>query len=66
MRDKEYTIDINLKLRIKNVKDEDEAVRYIEDFQTGIHEFVYSSDEDDDHYELDMVLPDWDDFTEWS
>lgn len=66
MSDKEYTIDITLKLRIKDVKDEDEAICYIEDFQGGIHELLYSSDSEDDHYDLDMVQPDWDTFTEWS
>lgn len=66
MKDKEYAIDIALKLRIKDVQDEDEAIRYIEDFQGGIHELLYSSDSDDDHYDLDMVQPDWATFTEWS
>ena len=66
MSNKEYTIDVQLKLRIKDVKDEDEAMRYIEDFQGGIHELLYSSDSDDDHYELDMVQLDWATFTEWS
>lgn len=66
MKDKEYTIDINLTLRIKDVEDEDEAMRYIEDLQGGIHELLYSSDQDDDHYDLDSVQPDWATFTEWS
>ena len=66
MSDKEYTVDIALKLRIKDVEDEDEAIRYIEDFRGGIHELLYSSDSDDDHYDFDMVQPDWTTFTEWS
>ena len=63
---KEYTIDIKLCLRIKDVEDEIEAENYISQFQSGISEFIYSSDPDDDHYEFDAVLPDWSTFTEES
>lgn len=66
MKDKEYTIDIKLSLRVKDVEDEIEAQNYIDDFLTGIYEFIYSSDPDDDHYEFDAVQPDWRTFTEWS
>ena len=65
MKDKEYTIDIKLSLRVKDVGDEVEAENYIDDFLGGISEFIYSSDPDDDHYEFDSVQPDWDTFTEW-
>ena len=64
MTNKEYTIDIKLRLRIKDVEDEIEAENYIDQFQGGIYELIYSSDPDDDHYEFDAVLPDWSTFTE--
>lgn len=66
MNNKEYTIDIKLKLRVKDVEDENEAENYIDDFLGGIYEFIYSTDADDDHYEFDAVLPDWNTFEEWS
>lgn len=66
MNNKEYTVDIKLRLRIKDVGDEIVAESYIDDFLTGINEFIYSSDPDDDHYEFDAVLPDWSTFEEWS
>lgn len=66
MNDKEYTIDIKLSLRVKDVEDEIDAERYIDDLLGGINEFIYSSDPDDDHYEFDAVIPDWRTFKEWS
>ena len=66
MNNKEYIIDIKLRLRVKDVEDELEAENYIDSFTCGISEFIYSSDPDDDHYELDSVLPDWNTFEEWS
>lgn len=64
MKNKEYTIDIKLRLRVKDVEDEIEAESYIDDFTGGIYDLIYSSDPEDDHYEFDVVMPDWRTFTE--
>ena len=50
---KEYFVDITLQVLIKDVEDEDEAIEYAEDFIYGLNEIAYSSDEDDDHYEIE-------------
>ena len=49
----DYLINLKLKLHLKNVKDQYEALSYAEDFASfGLESLCYSDDEDDDHYEL--------------
>lgn len=62
---KDYTIDIKITLRVRDVEDDDEAQRYIEDFiYSGLSSVVESDDEDDDHYRLESTQPDWGTFKE--
>lgn len=53
----DYTIDLNIRLRIKNAEDKEEAMQYLDDFFVGLSDMIYSSDESDDHYELESVNP---------
>lgn len=54
----EFIIPINLKLRLKDI-DEDELDQYISDFQYGLNELFSSSDPDDDHFEIDECNINW-------
>lgn len=54
----EFIIPINLKLRLKDI-DEDELEQYISDFQYGLSELFSSSDSDDDHFEIDECSINW-------
>lgn len=49
---RDYEIEIILKVQVKDVEDEDEAIEYIDDFLYGLSDMVYSTDEWDDHYEI--------------
>ena len=49
---RDYEVEIILKVQIKDVEDEDEAIEYADDFLYGLNDMVYSSDEWDDHYEI--------------
>lgn len=62
--DKEYVIDMRVKLRVKDVPDEESAVRYIEDFVTGLCSLAESDDEYDDHYRIDGTEFEWAGFHE--
>lgn len=48
----DYVTGFELKLKIKDVEDRIEAHRYFEDFIIGLSEFVSSTDESDNHYEI--------------
>ena len=48
----DYEVEIVLKVLVKDVKDEDDAIEYIDDFLYGLNDMVYSTDEWDDHYEI--------------
>lgn len=58
---KEYFVDITLQILVKDVEDEDEAIEYAEDFVYGLNEMVCSSDDEDDHYEIQksQILSVW-------
>lgn len=49
---RDYEVEIVLKVLIKDVENEDDAVEYIDDFLYGLNDMVYSTDEWDDHYEI--------------
>ena len=49
---RDYEVEIVLKVQIKDVEDEDEAIEYVDDFLYGLSDMVYSTDEKDDHYEI--------------
>lgn len=62
---RDYTIEIRVKLRVRDVEDEYEAKNYIEDFiGAGLAELAYSDDEYDDHYRLEEAQANWKTFTE--
>lgn len=48
----DYEVEIILKVLIKDVEDEDDAVEYTDDFLYGLNDMVYSTDEWDDHYDI--------------
>lgn len=48
----DYEVEIILKVLVKDVEDEDDAVEYIDDFLYGLSDMVYSTDEWDDHYDI--------------
>lgn len=50
--DNTYYYNLGLVLAIKNVEDEDEAAEYASDFIIGLNDYISSSDENDDHYEI--------------
>lgn len=49
---RDYEVEIILKVLVKDVEDEDDAVEYIDDFLYGLSDMVYSTDEWDDHYDI--------------
>ena len=49
---RDYEVEIVLKVFVKDVEDEDDAVEYIDDFLYGLSDMVYSTDEWDDHYDI--------------
>lgn len=48
----DYEVEIILKVLVKDVEDEDDAIEYIDDFLYGLSDMVYSTDEWDDHYNI--------------
>ena len=48
----DYEVEIVLKVLVKDIEDEDDAIEYIDDFLYGLNDMVYSTDEWDDHYEI--------------
>ena len=62
---KDYAVEISIKLRIRDVEDEYEAQNYIEDFiGQGLASITESDDEYDDHYRLEEAHANWKTFTE--
>ena len=49
---RDYEVEIVLKVLVKDVEDEDDAIEYIDDFLYGLSDMVYSTDEQDDHYDI--------------
>ena len=49
---RDYEVEIVLKVLIKDIEDEDDAVEYTDDFLYGLNDMVYSTDEWDDHYDI--------------
>ena len=49
---RDYEVEIVLKVFVKDVEDEDDAIEYIDDFLYGLNDMVYSTDEWDDHYDI--------------
>jgi hypothetical protein len=45
-------------MRIKDIP-EDELEDYVSDIQMALHEVFYSSDIDDDHFEVKICAPDY-------
>lgn len=54
----EFRVPINLVIRIKDI-DDDELENYIASIQVALHETFYSSDPEDDHYEIVVCNSDW-------
>ena len=48
----DYEVEIVLRVLVKDIEDEDDAIEYIDDFLYGLNDMVYSTDEWDDHYEI--------------
>ena len=49
---RDYEVEIILKVLVKDVEDEDDAIEYTDDFLYGLNDMVYSTDEWDDHYDI--------------
>lgn len=49
---RDYEVEIILKVLVKDVEDQDDAVEYTDDFLYGLNDMVYSTDEWDDHYDI--------------
>ena len=49
---RDYEVEIVLKVLVKDVEDEDDAVEYTDDFLYGLNDMVYSTYEWDDHYDI--------------
>ena len=49
---RDYEVGIVLKVLVKDVEDEDDAIEYTDDFLYGLNDMVYSTAEWDDHYEI--------------
>lgn len=54
----DFIIPIQLKVRIKDIDDE-ELEQYISDFRLGLSEAFSSSDVDDDHFSIAECRIDW-------
>ena len=54
----EFRVPIDLVVKIKNI-DEFELENYIAGIQLAIHEAFYSTDPEDDHFEVAMCNPNW-------
>ena len=51
----DYEVEITLKVLVKDVENEDDAVEYIDDFLYGLKDMIYSTDEWDDHYDISSI-----------
>lgn len=62
----DYTFEAIVRLRVKNVEDFMEAAEKAEEFFfTGLEQLAYSTDDNDDHYEIDGVNIDWNSSRKW-
>lgn len=58
VRKADFIMPFHLVMRIKNIP-EDELEDYMSDIQMALHEVFYSSDIDDDHFEVVVCAPDY-------
>ena len=62
----DYTFEAVVRLRVKNVEDFMEAVEKAEKFfSVGLEQLAYSTDDSDDHYEIEGVKIDWNSSRKW-
>ena len=62
----DYTFEAVVRLRVKNVEDFMEAVEKAEEFfSVGLEQLAYSTDDNDDHYEIEGVKIDWNSSRKW-
>lgn len=54
----DFVVPFHLVMRIKDIP-EDELEDYVNDIQMALHEVFYSSDMDDDHFEVKTCAPDY-------
>ena len=54
----DFVIPFHLVMRVKDIP-EDELEDYVNDIQMALHEVFYSSDMDDDHFEVKICAPDY-------
>ena len=54
----DFVVPFHLVMRIKDIP-EDELESYVNDIQMALHEVFYSSDIDDDHFEVKICTPDY-------
>ena len=54
----DFTVPFHLVMGIKNIP-EDELEDYVSDIQMALQEVFYSSDIDDDHFEVKICAPDY-------
>lgn len=62
----DYTFEAIVRLRVKNVEDFMEAAEKAEEFfSIGLEQLAYSTDDNDDHYEIESVNIDWSSSRKW-
>lgn len=62
----DYTFEAIVRLRVKNVEDFMEAAEKAEEFfSIGLEQLAYSTDDNDDHYEIESVNIDWNSSRKW-
>ena len=62
----DYTFEAIIRLRVKNVEDFMEAAEKAEEFfSIGLEQLAYSTDDNDDHYEIEGVKIDWNSSRKW-
>lgn len=57
-RNADFVIPFNLVIRIKDIP-EDEFEDYVNDIQMALSSLFYSTDADDDHFEIKVCRPEW-------
>ena len=62
----DYTFEAIVRLRVKNVEDFMEAAEKAEEFfSIGLEQLAYSTDDNDDHYDIESVNIDWNSSRKW-
>ena len=62
----DYTFEAIVRLRVKNVEDFMKAAEKAEEFfSIGLEQLAYSTDDNDDHYEIEGVNIDWNSSRKW-